>query len=58
MPQVDQFFALWLVKFVFIACSIVVYSNSAHEHLNTILYNGFVEELVDVLELKDEALTV
>ena len=36
----------------------VVYSNSAQEHLNTILYTGFVEELVDILELKDAHLTV
>lgn len=39
-------------------CVIVVYSNSAQEHLNTILYTGFVEELVDILELKDAHLTV
>jgi len=37
---------------------IVVYSNAAQEHLNTILYTGFVEELVDILELKDANLTV
>jgi hypothetical protein len=29
----------------------------AHEHLNTILYEGFVEELIDVLELKESCLT-
>jgi len=38
--------------------AVVVYSNSAQEHLNTILYTGFVEELVDILELKDAQLTV
>ena len=37
---------------------VVVYSNSAQEHLNTVLYTGFVEELVDILELKDTQLTV
>ena len=37
---------------------VVVYSNAAQEHLNTILYTGFVEELVDILELKDANLTV
>ena len=37
---------------------IAVYSNAAQEHLNTILYTGFVEELVDILELKDTNLTV
>jgi len=37
---------------------VAVYSNSAQEHLNTILYTGFVEELVDILELKETNLTV
>lgn len=35
-----------------------VYSNSAQEYLNTLLYSGFVEELVEVLELQDPCLTV
>ena len=39
-------------------CFVVVYSNAAQEHLNTLLYTGFVEELVDILELKDSNLTV
>ena len=34
------------------ALSILVYSNSLVDNANTILYNGLIEELVDILELK------
>lgn len=40
------------------ALSIIVYCNamSVQENTNSILYNGFIEELVDVLELKSNRL--
>lgn len=40
------------------ALSIIVYCNamSVQENTNSILYNGFIEELVDVLELKNNRL--
>ena len=36
----------------------VVYSNAIQENVNTLLYSGFTEELVDILELKTEKLMV
>ncbi|XP_064606987.1 E3 ubiquitin-protein ligase HUWE1-like isoform X3 [Liolophura sinensis] len=38
------------------ALSILVYSNAIQENLNTLLYNGLIEELVDVVELSDSYL--
>ncbi|ESO88796.1 hypothetical protein LOTGIDRAFT_125574 [Lottia gigantea] len=38
------------------AISILVYSNSIQENLNIILYPGLIEELVDIVELKEEGL--
>ena len=38
------------------ALSVLVYSNSMHEYVGSLLYNGILEELVDVLELKEEGL--
>lgn len=35
-----------------------VYSNAMQENGNTLLYNGFIEELVDILEVKNEQLMV
>ena len=35
-----------------------VYANAMQENVSTLLYNGFIEELVDVLEVKDENLMV
>lgn len=40
------------------ALSILVYSNALQDNLNTLLYSGLIEELVDVLELKDPRLMV
>ncbi|XP_014678654.1 PREDICTED: E3 ubiquitin-protein ligase HUWE1-like, partial [Priapulus caudatus] len=36
--------------------SYTVYSNALQDNLNSVLYNGFIEELVDVLGLRDAAL--
>ena len=38
--------------------SIAVYSNAMQENVNTLLYNGLIEELVDILEVKHEKLMV
>ncbi|GAB6020027.1 hypothetical protein CHUAL_014109 [Chamberlinius hualienensis] len=38
------------------ALSIVVYSNALQDSVNSLLYTGLIEELVDVLELKDDRL--
>ena len=37
---------------------IAVYSNAIQENVNTLLYNGLIEELVDILEVKDKRLLV
>lgn len=34
------------------ALSVLVYSNSLQENINTLLYPGFLEELVELLELR------
>ncbi|ESO02925.1 hypothetical protein HELRODRAFT_81131 [Helobdella robusta] len=36
------------------ALSTLIYSNAAQDHLSSLLYSGFIEELVDVLELDDQ----
>ncbi|XP_064633553.1 E3 ubiquitin-protein ligase HUWE1-like isoform X3 [Lineus longissimus] len=38
------------------AISILVYSNAIQDSVNSLLYNGLIEELVDILELKDPKL--
>lgn len=39
-------------------CRALVYSSSMGENVNSLLYNGFIEELVDILELKTDDLVV
>lgn len=38
------------------ALSVLVYSNSVQENFATLLYPGFLEELVELLELRDTKL--
>ncbi|EEC02705.1 hypothetical protein IscW_ISCW017075 [Ixodes scapularis] len=38
------------------ALSILVYCSAIQDNINSLLYNGLIEELVDVLELKDPSL--
>ena len=40
------------------AISILVYSNAIQDNVNMLLYNGLIEELVDILEVKDAKLLV
>ena len=40
------------------ALSILVYSNAIQDNVNMLLYNGLIEELVDILEVKDPKLLV
>uniref|UniRef100_A0A4W5KMP7 HECT, UBA and WWE domain containing E3 ubiquitin protein ligase 1 n=1 Tax=Hucho hucho TaxID=62062 RepID=A0A4W5KMP7_9TELE len=40
------------------AISILVYSNALQESANSILYNGLIEELVDVLQITDKQLDI
>ena len=40
------------------AISILVYSNAIQDNVNMLLYNGLIEELVDILEVKDAKLWV
>lgn len=35
------------------ALSVLVYSNSLQENINTLLYPGFLEELVELLEMRE-----
>lgn len=35
------------------ALSVIVYSNAIHEVSSNLLYNGLLEELVEVVELQD-----
>ena len=37
---------------------VAVYSNAMQDNVNTLLYNGFIEELVDILEVKNDHLMV
>lgn len=37
---------------------LAVYSNALQESANSILYNGLIEELVDVLQITDKQLVV
>lgn len=39
-------------------CFFLVYSNALQESANSILYNGLIEELVDVLQITDKQLVV
>lgn len=39
-------------------CFFAVYSNALQESANSILYNGLIEELVDVLQITDKQLVV
>lgn len=39
-------------------CFLAVYSNALQESANSILYNGLIEELVDVLQITDKQLVV
>uniref|UniRef100_H3BXZ7 HECT, UBA and WWE domain containing E3 ubiquitin protein ligase 1 n=1 Tax=Tetraodon nigroviridis TaxID=99883 RepID=H3BXZ7_TETNG len=55
--------SLWSMSFRFLraparlhAISILVYSNALQESANSILYNGLIEELVDVLQITDKQL--
>lgn len=41
-----------------IFCFLSVYSNALQESANSILYNGLIEELVDVLQITDKQLVV
>ncbi|XP_054708625.1 E3 ubiquitin-protein ligase HUWE1-like [Uloborus diversus] len=38
------------------ALSVLVYCNAVPDNVNSLLYNGLIEELVDVLELQDNSL--
>ena len=40
------------------AISILVYSNAIQDNVSMLLYNGLIEELVDILEVKDPKLLV
>lgn len=46
----------WSGCFVFVISA--VYSNALQESANSILYNGLIEELVDVLQITDKQLVV
>ena len=35
-----------------------VYSNAIQENMNALLYPGFIEELVDIIELQDDKIVV
>ena len=35
-----------------------MYSNSLGDNVNSLLYNGFIEELVDILQLPDKNMLV
>lgn len=43
---------------LFLCLSPPVYSNALQESANSILYNGLIEELVDVLQITDKQLVV
>ena len=36
----------------------LVYSNAIQENMNALLYPGFIEELVDIVELQDDKIVV
>ena len=37
---------------------LLVYSNAIQENMNALLYPGFIEELVDIVELQDDKIVV
>jgi len=41
-----------------LCCSLSVYSNAIQENMNSMLYPGLVEELVDIVEINDSNLVV
>ena len=43
---------------MYIFFSLLVYSNAIQENMNALLYPGFIEELVDIVELQDEKIVV
>lgn len=50
--------AAHVLRWMFCAGIFVVYSNALQESANSILYNGLIEELVDVLQITDKQLVV
>lgn len=51
--------AVWLLRldlYLLLLCA--VYCSAIQDNINSLLYNGLIEELVDVLELKDPSLIV
>lgn len=46
------------LRWMFCVGIFVVYSNALQESANSILYNGLIEELVDVLQITDKQLVV
>lgn len=47
-----------ILRWMFCVGIFVVYSNALQESANSILYNGLIEELVDVLQITDKQLVV
>ena len=47
-----------MVEYTLYFFSFSVYSNAIQENVNMLLYNGLIEELVDILEVKDKRLLV
>ena len=60
-PYLVRLFPLYKVYRCFntiIPVNVLVYSNSLGDNVNSLLYNGFIEELVDILQLPDKNMLV
>lgn len=59
LPNIKQQYEVLLqVLTAYFQCFFAVYSNALQESANSILYNGLIEELVDVLQITDKQLVV
>lgn len=48
-------FSIYGIEYLF---GFPVYSNAIQENMNSLLYPGLIEELVDIVELKDNTFVV
>lgn len=52
------FYEINIFKKQLISCIVAVYSSAIQDNMNVILYPGLIEELVDIVEIKDSDIVV
>lgn len=58
MNVVINFLQFYFQSIEYLFSGFPVYSNAIQENMNSLLYPGLIEELVDIVELKDNTFVV